>query len=238
MKKLFMILAAALLAVPANAQLLNKLADKALNAATKAVEKTVEKRVEQSVEKAANKIFDALEKPLNQQVNKASKAVEIAAMNATAEVAEAAAGISAANEELIKISQEKEMTDAEYAALSNSMMSSYLTMAGIGSPKYSDNGNSIEFTWAYIGYELGWKAEFSGDKCTKSVKTYSFQTPELATMYYRDQIEGLEASEAKKFKVDGKSVIEDDTDEYADKDKIAVKAEMQQAVLAMGGKLE
>lgn len=238
MKKLIMILAAAILAVPANAQLLNRLADKALNAATNAVEKTVEKRVEKGVEKAANKIFDSLEKPLNQQVNKASKAVEIAAMNASSDVAEAAAGISAANEELIKISQETEMTDAEYAALSNSMMSSYLTMAGVGAPKYIDNGNSVELSWAYIGYELGWKAEFSGDKCTKSVKTYSFQTPEMATMYYHDLIEGLEADEAKRYSVQGKSVIEDDTEEYTDQDKTAVKAEMQQAVLAMGGKLE
>lgn len=238
MKKLIMILAAAILAVPANAQLLNRLADKAINAAGKAVEKTVEKRVEKGVEKATNKIFDALEKPLNKQVDKASKAVEVAAMNASTEVAQAAAGISAANDSLIKISQEREMSDAEYAALSNSMMSSYLALAGVGAPKYVDNGNSVEMTWDYVGYSLGWKAEFSGDKCTKSVKSYTFQTPELATNYYRGEIDGLEQADAARFSVDGNTVYEDDTEDYSDKDKVAVKAEMQQAVLAMGGKLE
>lgn len=233
-----MILAVAILAVPANAQFLNRLADKALNAAGKAVEKTVEKRVEKGVEKATNKILDALEKPLNQQVDKASKAVEIAATNASAEVAQAAAGISAANEELAKISQEREMTDAEYAALSSSMMSSYLALAGVGAPKYVDNGNSVEMSWDYVGYSIGWKAEFSADKCTKSVKSYTFQTPELATSYYRGEIEGMEPADAARFSVDGKTVYEDDTESYTDKDKIAVKAEMQQIVMAMGGKLE
>lgn len=238
MKKLIMILAVAVMAVPANAQLLNRLADKAINAAGKAVEKTVEKRVEKGVEKATNKIFDALEKPLNRQVDKASKAVELAAMNATAEVAQAAAGISAANDSLAKISQEREISEAEYAALSNSLMSSYLALAGVGAPKYVDNGNSVEMTWDYVGYSIGWKAQFSGDKCTKSVKTYTFQTPELATQYYRTEIEGMEAADAARYSLDGKTVSEDDTENYSDKDKVAVKAEMQQVVMAMGGKLE
>lgn len=233
-----MILAVAVMAVPANAQLLNRLADKAINAAGKAVEKTVEKRVEKGVEKATNKIFDALEKPLNRQVDKASKAVELAAMNATAEVAQAAAGISAANDSLAKISQEREISEAEYAALSNSLMSSYLALAGVGAPKYVDNGNSVEMTWDYVGYSIGWKAQFSGDKCTKSVKTYTFQTPELATQYYRTEIEGMEAADAARYSLDGKTVSEDDTENYSDKDKVAVKAEMQQVVMAMGGKLE
>lgn len=238
MKKILMIIAVAVMSVPANAQLLNRLADKAINAAGKAVEKTVEKRVEKGVEKATNKLFDALEKPFNKQVEKASKAVEIAAMNATAEVAQAAAGISAANDSLVKIRQEREMSEAEYAALSGSLMSSYLALAGVGAPKYVDNGNSVEMTWDYVGYSLGWKAEFTADKCTKSVKTYTFQTPELATNYYRGEIEGLEPAETARFSVDGKTVKEDDTESYSDKDKVAVKAEMQQIVMAMGGKLE
>ena len=38
--------------------------------------------------------------------------------------------------------------------------------------------------------------------------------------------------------VQDKTVIEDNTQEYSNQDKIAVKAAMQQIVISMGGKLE
>ena len=67
---------------------------------------------------------------------------------------------------------------------------------------------------------------------------YTFQTPELATQYYREQTADLEKDEAKLWSVDGKTVTQDNTAEYKGQDKVAVKASMQQIVLSMGGKLE
>ena len=117
-------------------------------------------------------------------------------------------------------------------------MGSYLTLMGAGTPKYEDKGDEVSMIWDYIQFNMNWTAKFKGEKCTKSTIGYTFQTPELATQFYREQIDGLDKDEAKKYSVDGKTCYEDNTDEYADKDKIAVKAAIQQLVISMGGKLE
>lgn len=117
-------------------------------------------------------------------------------------------------------------------------MGSYMTLMGIAAPTYEDKGNEVLLSWDYVSFKLEWLVKFKGDECKDSKMMYNFQTPELATQYYREQIADLEKDDAKLWSVDGKTVTQDNTAEYKGQDKVAVKASMQQIVLSMGGKLE
>ena len=71
MKKSFLLLiVAALFTVPSNAQLLNRLTDKAMKAAEKGVTKAVEKSVEKTTEKATEKVLNSAEKAVDAQVDR------------------------------------------------------------------------------------------------------------------------------------------------------------------------
>ena len=247
-RSIIVLLAAALSAAPANAQLLNKLADKALNTAGKSVERTIEKRIDKAAEKATNKLFDSAEQALDKQVDKAAAAVGEATTNATQAYTDAV--VQSANElnqaaaELNQANAESAAAMGEAAAAVNAagglgaLYGAAMSAMGVGAPVYTDKGSEVNLNWKYISFTLDWTCKFSGEKCTSSVMSYVFPTEELAIQYYREQIDGLEKNEAKKFSQKGTSVMEDTTAEYSDKDKIAVKAAMQQVVLAMGGKLE
>lgn len=232
MRKTFFLMAlAALCAAPANAQLLNRLTDKALKAAEKGVSKAVEKSVEKTTEKAAEKLLNSAEKAVDAQVNKATNAIDQSTSEINASLAEAnrvTDSIRAANGEL------PQATGQGLAGL----MGSYMSLMGAGAPTLEDKGDEMLLSWDYVGFKLEWLAKFKGDNCSESKMMYTHQTPEMAVQYYREQIDGLDEADAKKWSVDGKTVTEDNTAEYADKDKIAVKAAMQQIVLSMGGKLE
>ena len=102
----------------------------------------------------------------------------------------------------------------------------------------NQRGDEVLLSWDYVGFKLEWLAKFKGDNCNESKLMYTFQTPELATQYYREQIADLEKDDAKLWSVKDKIVTQDNTAEYKGQDKIAVKAAMQQIVLSMGGKLE
>ena len=118
------------------------------------------------------------------------------------------------------------------------LMGSYMSLMGVAAPTYEDKGDEVLLSWDYVSFKLEWLAKFKKDECNDSKMMYTFQTPELATQYYREQTADLEKDEAKLWSVDGKTVTQDNTAEYKGQDKVAVKASMQQIVLSMGGKLE
>ena len=227
MKKSFLLLvAAALFTVPANAQLLNRLTDKAMKAAEKGVTKAVEKSVEKTTEKATEKALESAEKAVEAQVDRG-----VNELNAT-------------TNELNRYNDSLRAVNEEYAAQNGGsagvqgLMGSYMTLMGIAAPTYEDKGDEVLLSWDYVSFKLEWLAKFKKDECNESKMMYTFQTPELATQYYREQTADLEKDEAKLWSVDGKTVTQDNTAEYKGQDKVAVKASMQQIVLSMGGKLE
>jgi hypothetical protein len=230
-KSILFIVFAALCTAPANAQLLNRLTDKALKAAEKGVGKAVEKSVEKTTEKAAQKLLNSAESAVDAQVNKATTAIDQSTNEINASIAEAN---RAADSIRVANGQAPQAAGAGLAGL----MGSYMTLMGAGSPTLEDKGDEMLLSWDYVGFKLEWLAKFKGDNCSESKMMYTHQTPEMAIQYYREQIDGLDEADAKKWSVDGKTVTEDNTAEYADKDKIAIKAAMQQIVLSMGGKLE
>ena len=222
---------AAICTVPANAQLLNRLADKAIKSAERGVTKAVEKSVEKTTEKATEKVLNSAEKAVEAQVNKGVSALD----QSTAE-------LNASIEEANRVTDSIRVANGQQAQAAGQglagLMGSYMTLMGAGTPTLEDKGNEMLLSWDYVGFKLEWLAKFRGDNCTESKMMYTHPTEELATQYYREQIDGLDKEEAKKWSVNGKTAIEDNTDEYRDKDKIAIKAAMQQIVLSMGGKLE
>ena len=229
MKKSFLLLfVAALFTVPSNAQLLNRLADKATKAAERGVTKAVEKSVEKTTEKATEKALQAGEKAVEAQVDRG-----VNELNAT-------------TNELNRYNDSLAAANAEFAAQNGGsagagvqgLMGSYMTLMGIAAPTYEDKGDEVLLSWDYVSFKLEWLAKFKKDECNESKMMYTFQTPELATQYYREQIADLEKDDAKLWSVDGKTVTQDNTAEYKGQDKVAVKASMQQIVLSMGGKLE
>ena len=229
MKRSFLLLfVAALFTVPSNAQLLNRLADKATKAAERGVTKAVEKSVEKTTEKATEKALQAGEKAVEAQVDRG-----VNELNAT-------------TNELNRYNDSLAAANAEFAAQNGGsagagvqgLMGSYMTLMGIAAPTYEDKGDEVLLSWDYVSFKLEWLAKFKKDECNESKMMYTFQTPELATQYYREQIADLEKDDAKLWSVDGKTVTQDNTAEYKGQDKVAVKASMQQIVLSMGGKLE
>lgn len=230
-KPIVVLIAAAFLTVPANAQFLNRLTDKALKAAEKGVEKAVTKSVEQTTEKATEKALNSAEKAVEAQIDKGVDALNQSTNELNASIEEAnrvTDSIRVAN------GQEAQAAGKGLAGL----MGSYMTLMGAGTPTYEDKGNEVLLSWEYISFKLEWLAKFNGDNCSESKIMYNFQTPELATQYYREQTADLDQDQAKLWSVDGKKVIQDNTSEYKNQDKTAVKAAMQQIVLSMGGKLE
>jgi ribosomal protein S20 len=226
MKRSFLLLmVAALFTVPSNAQFLNRLTEKATQAAERGVSRAVEKSVERTTEKATEKALNSAEKAVEAQVNKGVNE------------------LNAATNELNRYNDSLAAANAEAAAATGGagvqgLMGSYMTLMGIAAPTYEDKGNEVLLTWDYISFKLEWLAKFKGDNCNDSKMMYTFQTPELATQYYREQIADLEKDEAKLWSVNDKVVTQDNTAEYKGQDKVAVKAAMQQIVLSMGGKLE
>lgn len=229
MKKSFLLLfVAALFTVPSNAQLLNRLTDKAVKAAERGVTKAVEKSVEKTTEKATEKALESAEKAVEAQVDRG-----VNELNAT-------------TNELNRYNDSLAAANAEFAAQNGGsagagvqgLMGSYMTLMGIAAPTYEDKGDEVLLSWDYVSFKLEWLAKFKKDECNESKMMYTFQTPELATQYYREQIADLEKDEAKLWSVDGKTVTQDNTAEYKGQDKVAVKASMQQIILSMGGKLE
>lgn len=229
MKKSFLLLfVAALFTVPSNAQLLNRLTDKAVKAAERGVTKAVEKSVEKTTEKATEKALQSAEKAVEAQVDRG-----VNELNAT-------------TNELNRYNDSLAAANAEFAAQNGGsagagvqgLMGSYMTLMGIAAPTYEDKGDEVLLSWDYVSFKLEWLAKFKKDECNESKMMYTFQTPELATQYYREQIADLEKDDAKLWSVDGKTVTQDNTAEYKGQDKVAVKASMQQIVLSMGGKLE
>jgi ribosomal protein S20 len=228
MKKSFLLLfVAALFTVPSNAQLLNRLADKAAKAAEKGVTKAVEKSVEKTTEKATEKALNSAEKAVEAQVDRG-----INELNAT-------------TNELNRYNDSLAAANAEYAAQNGGssaglqgLMGSYMTLMGVAAPTYEDKGDEVLLSWDYVSFKLEWLAKFKGDECNDSKMMYTFQTPELATQFYREQIADLEKADADLWSVDDKVVTQDNTAEYKGQDKVSVKASMQQIVLSMGGKLE
>ncbi len=229
MKKSFLLLfVAALFTVPSNAQLLNRLADKAVKAAEKGVTKAVEKSVEKTTEKATEKALESAEKAVEAQVDRGVNE------------------LNAATNELNRYNDSLAAANAEFAAQNGGsagagvqgLMGSYMTLMGIAAPTYEDKGDEVLLSWDYVSFKLEWLAKFKKDECNESKMMYTFQTPELATQYYREQTADLEKDDAKLWSVDGKTVTQDNTAEYKGQDKVAVKASMQQIVLSMGGKLE
>lgn len=245
-KLLLTFLAAAFCAVSSNAQFLNRLTERAAQAAERGVSRAVEKSVEKTTEKATEKVLGTAEKAVEKEVDKAANAAADAATNATKAytdaVIESANEANAAAAELNRVTDSIRVANGQPTGTSGAglagLMGSYMTLMGAGTPTLEDKGNELLLSWDYVGFKLEWLAKFKGDNCSESKMMYTHQTPEMAIQYYREQIDGLDKDEAKKWSVDGKTVTEDNTDEYSDKDKIAVKAAMQQIVLSMGGKLE
>ena len=227
-KSFFLLITAALFTLPSNAQLLNRIADKAVKAAERGVTKAVEKSVEKTTEKATEKVLNSAEKAVEAQVDRG-----VNELNAT-------------TNELNRYNDSLAAANAEFAAQNGGtagagvqgLMGSYMNLMGIAAPTYEDKGDEVLLSWDYISFKLEWLAKFKKDECNESKMMYTFQTPELATQYYREQTADLEKDEAKLWSVDGKTVTQDNTAEYKGQDKIAVKASMQQIVLSMGGKLE
>ena len=227
-KSFFLLFAAALFTVPSNAQLLNRLTDKAMKAAEKGVTKAVEKSVEKTTEKATEKVLNSAEKAVDAQVDR-----QVNELNATTnELNRYNDSLRAVNEEYAK------QNGGTAGAGVQGLMGSYMSLMGIGTPVYEDKGDEVLLTWDYVNYKLEWIAKFKGDKCVESKTNYINPTEEMAIQFYREQTENLDKDQAKKWSVNGKTVTEDTTDESKDKDKIEIKASMQQMVLSMGGKLE
>lgn len=226
MKKSFVLfIVAALFTVPSNAQLLNRLSDKAMKAAEKGVTKAVEKSVEKTTEKATEKALSSAEKAVEAQVDRG-----VNELNAT-------------TNELNRYNDSLRAANAEAAAATGGaglqgLMGSYMTLMGVGTPVYEDKGDEVLLTWDYVNYKLEWIAKFNGDKCVESKTNYINPTEEMAIQFYREQIADLSEAEAKLWSVDGKTVTQDTSEENKDKDKVEIKASMQQVVLSMGGKLE
>ena len=230
MRKSFVLLAVAALfaAAPATAQLLNRLTDKAVKAAEKGVTKAVEKSVEKTTEKATEKALQSAEKAVDAQVDR-----QVNELNATTnELNRYNDSLRAANEEYAR------QNGGTAGAGVQGLMGSYMSLMGIGSPVYEDKGDEVLLTWDYVNYKLEWIAKFKGDKCVESKTNYINPTEEMAIQFYREQIADLSEADAKKWSVDGKTVTQDTSDESKDKDKVEIKASMQQMVLSMGGKLE
>ena len=227
-RTLILLFAATLLAVPTQAQLLNRLTEKAVKAAEKGVEKAVTKSVEKTTEKATEKALGAAEKAVDAQVNRGVSAINQSTNELNASIQEA----NRVNDSILKAN------GMQAQAGLGGLVGSYMTLMGAGAPTYEDKGNEVLLSWDYIGFKLEWLAKFKGDNCNESKLMYTFQTPELATQYYREQIADLEKDDAKLWSVKDKIVTQDNTAEYKGQDKIAVKAAMQQIVLSMGGKLE
>ena len=247
MKKSFLLLiVAAFFTVPSNAQFLNRLTDKAMKAAEKGVTKAVEKSVEKTTEKATEKILGTAEKAVEKEVDKTAEAVGNAATNATQaytnSIIESANEVNASATELNRVTDSIRAANGQPASTSGGgmagLMSSYMTLMGAGTPTIEDKGDEVILAWQYIQFNLEWHAKFKGEQCSESKMMYIFQTPELATQYYRDQTADMDKDKAKLWSVQDKTVIEDNTQEYSNQDKVAVKAAMQQIVLSMGGKLE
>ena len=251
MKKLLITLfwAGVCLTVPqinANAQLLNRLTDKAIKAAERGVEKAVTKSVEKTTEKATEKVLNSAEKAVEKQVDKAADAAAQAATNATQAytdaIVESANQVNASANELNQLTDSLRKANGQAAGASGGglagLMGSYMTLMGAGTPVYEDKGDEVLLSWEYVSFKLEWLATFKGDNCNESKIMYTFQTDELATQFYREQTAELDENEAKLWSVKGKTVTQDNTEEYKGQDKVAVKASMQQIVLSMGGKLE
>ena len=223
-----MAVAALFVAAPANAQLLNRLTEKATKAAERGVTKAVEKSVEKTTEKATEKALESAEKAVEAQVDRG-----VNEHNAT-------------TNELNRYNDSLAAANAEFAAQNGGtagagvqgLMGSYMTLMGIAAPTYEDKGDEVLLSWDYVSFKMEWLAKFKGDECNDSKMMYTFQTPELATQYYREQIADLEKADADLWSVNDKTVTQDNTAEYKGQDKVAVKASMQQIVLSMGGKLE
>jgi hypothetical protein len=245
-KSLLLLIVAAFFTVPSNAQFLNRLTDKAMKAAEKGVTKAVEKSVEKTTEKATEKILGTAEKAVEKEVDKAADAAANAATNATKAytdaVVESANEINASANELNRVTDSIRVANGQPAQASGAgmagLMSSYMTLMGAGTPTIEDKGDEVILAWQYIQFNLEWHAKFKGEQCSESKMMYIFQTPELATQYYREQTADMDKDKAKLWSVQDKTVIEDNTQEYSNQDKVAVKAAMQQIVLSMGGKLE
>lgn len=245
-KSLLLLIVAAFFSVPSNAQFLNRLTDKAMKAAEKGVTKAVEKSVEKTTEKATEKILGTAEKAVEKEVDKAADAAANAATNATKAytdaVVESANEINASANELNRVTDSIRVANGQPAQASGAgmagLMSSYMTLMGAGTPTIEDKGDEMILAWQYIQFNLEWHAKFKGQECSESKMMYIFQTPELATQYYREQTADMDKDKAKLWSVQDKTVIEDNTQEYSNQDKVAVKAAMQQIVLSMGGKLE
>ena len=227
-RTVILLFAATLLAVPSQAQLLNRLTEKAVKAAEKGVEKAVTKSVEKTTEKAAEKALGAAEKAVDAQVNKGISALNQSTNELNASIQEA----NRVNDSILKAN------GMQAQAGLGGLVGSYMTLMGAGTPTYEDKCNEVLISWDYVGFKLEWLAKFRGDNCSESKLMYTFQTPELATQYYREQIADLEKDDAKLWSVKDKTVTQDNTAEYKGQDKIDVKAAMQQIVLSMGGKLE
>jgi len=243
-------IAAAFCAVSSNAQLLNRLTERAAQAAERGVSRAVEKSVEKTTEKATEKVLGTAEKAVEKEVDKAADAAADAAANATKAYTDAI--IVSANEANAAAAELNRVTDSinqangrigtgridESGAGLAGLMGSYMTLMGIGTPTYEDKGEEVLLTWDYTTFRLEWLAKFKKDECSDSKIMYKFQTPELATQFYREHLNDLEEEDQKYLSVDGKTVTMDNTTEYKGKDKVEIKAEMQQIVLSMGGKLE
>ena len=126
-KSILFIVFAALCAAPANAQLLNRLTDKALKAAEKGVGKAVEKSVEKTTEKATQKLLNSAENAVDAQVNKATTAIDQSTNEINASIAEAN---RAADSIRVANGQAPQAAGAGLAGL----MGSYMTLMGAGSP--------------------------------------------------------------------------------------------------------
>ncbi len=245
MRKTILLLAVAFLcSASASAQLLNRLTERAAQAAERGISKAVEKKVENTTEKATEKILGGAEKAVEKEVDKAADAAAQAATNATQaytnSVIESSNQINAAANVLNSTADPTRVGNGrlENGADLSGLMGSYMTLMGIETPKYEDKGDEVLLTWNYTLFKLEWLAKFKKDECNDSKIMYHFQTEELATQYYREHLEDLDEEDRKYLSVDGKTVTMNNTTEYQGKDKIAIKAEMQQIVLSMGGKLE
>ena len=156
-KSLLMLFAAALLAMPANAQLLNRLTDKAVKAAEKGVTKAVEKSAEKTAEKATEKALNSAEKAVEAQVDR-----QVNELNATTnELNRYNDSLRAANEEYAR------QNGGTSGAGIQGLMGSYMSLMGVGTPVYEDKGDEVLLTWDYINCKIEWLAKFKGD-CRKS----------------------------------------------------------------------
>ena len=226
MRKTFLLLIiATFCTASANAQFLNRLTERATQAAERGVSRAVEKSVEKTTEKATEKALQSAENAVEAQVDRG-----VNELNAT-------------TNEVNRYNDSLRAANAEVAATTGGagvqgLMGSYMTLMGIAAPTYEDKGDEVLLTWDYVSFKMEWLAKFKGENCNDSKIMYTFQTPELATQYYREQIADLDEEAAKLWSVNDKTVTQDNTADYKDQDKVAVKAAMQQIVLSMGGKLE